>query len=96
MEIHLHRPVFLMKCVKHHKYLMRGMKNSITVGVSKIVQADNDFQLRCQIIEEVKERLLLYNKGHSKYQINSVQAKEFTHMGVAVGKTSEYNVDIYL
>ena len=51
---------------------MSSMKNSVTVDVSKMAQAENDFQLRCQIIEEVKERPLLYNKGHPKYQINSV------------------------
>ena len=38
-----------------------------------MAQPDADFQLRCQIIEEVKERPLLYNKGHPKYQINSCQ-----------------------
>ena len=74
---------------------MRGTKNSITVDVSKMAQADNDFQLRCQIIEEVKERPLLYNKGHPKYQINSIHAEEFAHIEVAVGKTGEYNEYIY-
>ena len=51
-----------------------------------MAQAENDFQLRCQIIEEVKER------GHPKYQINSVHTEKFAHIGVAVGKTGEYNV----
>ena len=55
-----------------------------------MAQSDNDFQLRCQIIEEVKDRPLLYNKGHPKYQINSVRAEEFAHIGVAVGKTGKY------
>ena len=55
-----------------------------------MAQSDNDFQLRCQIIEEVKDRPLLYNKGHPKYQINSVRAEEFAHICVAVGKTGEY------
>ena len=72
--------------------LMSSAKNSITVDVSKMAQAENDFQLRCQIIEEVKERPLLYNKGHPKYQINSVHTEEFAHIRVAVGKTGEYNV----
>ena len=58
-----------------------------------MAQPDNDFQLRCQIIEEVKDRPLLYNKGHPKYQINSVRAEEFAHIGVAVGKTGEYCID---
>ena len=60
---------------------MSSMKNSITVDVSKMAQAENDFQLRCQIIEEVKE-----------YQITSVCTEEFAHIGVAVGKTGECNV----
>ena len=54
-----------------------------------MAQPEADFQLRCQIIEEVKERPLLYNKGHPKYQINSVRTEEFAHIGVAVGETSE-------
>ena len=59
-----------------------------------MAQADSDIQLHCQIIEEVKERPLLYNKGHPKNEINSVCAEEFVHIGVAVGKTGEYHVDI--
>ena len=77
---------------KMSQILISSTKNSITVDVSKMAQAENDFQLRCQIIEEVKERPLLYNKGHPKYQINSVQTEEFAHIWVAVGKTGEYNV----
>ena len=71
---------------------MSSMKNSVTVDVSKMTQAENDFQLRSQIIEDFKERPLLYNKGLPKYQINSVCTEEFAHIGVAVGKTGEYNV----
>ena len=54
-----------------------------------MAQTDKEFQLRCQIIEEVKERPLLYNKGHPKYQISSCRTDEFAHIGVAVGKTGE-------
>ena len=75
---------------KMSQILMSSAKNSVTVDVSKMAQAENDFQLRCQIIEEVKERPLLYNKGHPKYQINSVHTEEFAHIGEAVGKTGEY------
>ena len=77
---------------KTSQILMSSAKNSVTVDVSKMAQAENDFQLRCQIIEEVKERPLLYNKGHPKYQINSVWTEELGHIGVAVGKTCEYSV----
>ena len=55
-----------------------------------MAQSDADFQLRCPIIEEVRERPLLYNKRHPKYQINSVWTEEFAHIGVAIGKTGEY------
>ena len=55
-----------------------------------MAQSDAEFQLQCQIIEEVKERPLLYKKSHPKYQINSVRTEEFAHIGVAVGKTGEY------
>ena len=58
-----------------------------------MAQPEADFQLRSQIIEEVKERPLLYNKGDPKYQINSVRTEEFAHIGVAVGKTGEYHED---
>ena len=54
-----------------------------------MAQTENDLQLRCQIIEEVEERPLLYNKGHPKYLINSVHTEKFAHMGVAVGKTGK-------
>ena len=61
-----------------------------------MAQPDADFQLRCQIIEEVRERPLLYNKRYPKYQINLVRTEEFAHIGVAVGKTGEYHMDLDL
>ena len=61
-----------------------------------MTQPDPNFQLQCQIIEKVKKRSLLYNKGHSKYQINLVRTEEFAHIGVAVGKTGEYHMDLDL
>ena len=61
-----------------------------------MAQPDADFQLRCQIIEEVKERPLLYNMGHPKYQINSCWTEEFAHISVAVGKTGEYSIDLHV
>ena len=55
-----------------------------------MAQSDPDFQLKCQVIQEVQLRLLLYNKGHPKYQINSCRNEEFAHIAVTVGKTGEY------
>ena len=58
----------------------------------KMAQSDPEFQIKCQIITEVQQRPLLYNKGHPKYQISSCRNEEFAHIGVAVGKTGEYNL----
>ena len=52
-----------------------------------MAQSDPDYQIKCQIIQEVQLRPLLYNKGHPKYQINSCRTEEFAHIGVSVGKT---------
>ena len=57
-----------------------------------MAQSDPEFQIKCQIITEVQQRPLLYNKGHPKYQISSCRNEEFAHIGVAVGKTGEYNL----
>ena len=57
-----------------------------------MAQSDPEFQIKCQIISEVQQRPLLYNKGHPKYQISSCCNEEFAHIGVAVGKTGEYNL----
>ena len=57
-----------------------------------MAQSDPEFQTKCQIITEVQQRPLLYNKGHPKYQISSCCNEEFAHIGVAVGKTGEYNL----
>ena len=57
-----------------------------------MAQSDPEFQIKCQIISEVQQRPLLYNKGHPKYQISSCRNEEFAHIGVAVGKTGEYNL----
>ena len=54
-----------------------------------MAQADPDFQLKCQIIHEIQQRPVIYNKGHPKYQINSIKNEEFAHVGVTVGKTGK-------
>ena len=55
----------------------------------KMAQSDPDFQLKCQIIAEVQQRPLLYNKGHPRYQITSYRNEEFAHIGISVGKTGQ-------
>ena len=58
-----------------------------------MAQPDPDFQLKCQIISEIKLRPVLYNKGHPKYCIQSVKNEEFAHVGVSVRKTGKYHMD---
>ena len=54
-----------------------------------MAQADPDFQLKCQIINEIKQKPVLFNKGHPKYLITSLRNEEFAHVGVTVGKTGK-------
>ena len=54
-----------------------------------MAQADPDFQLKCQVIHEIQQRPVIYNKGHPKYQINSIKNEAFAHVGVTVGKTGK-------
>ena len=55
-----------------------------------MAQSHPDFQLKCQIISEVQQRPLLYNKVHPKYQVSSCHNEEMAHIAVAVGKTNKY------
>ena len=57
-----------------------------------MAHSDPEFQLKCQIIQEVQQRPILYNKGHPKYQISSCRNEEFAHISIAVGKTGKYNL----
>ena len=50
-------------------------------------RADPLFSLKNQLIDEVRQRPLIYNKGHPKHSISSERADEFQHIGVAIGKT---------
>ena len=67
-----------------------------------MAQSDPDYQIKCQIIQEVQLRPLLYNKGHPKYQINSCRTEEFAHIGVSVEKqvskhrSSQEHVDLFM
>ena len=58
-----------------------------------MAQSDLDFQVKCQIIDEVRQRPILFNKGHPKYSISSSGTEEFAHIGVAVGKTGMYSMN---
>ena len=57
--------------------------------MEKMTQSDPEFQIKCQIITEVQQRPLLYNKGHLSYQITNCRNKEFAHIGISVGKVGQ-------
>ena len=90
---------------KHHAFRLHRMtKTSEIINqeqevhtkqiflTARMAQSDPEFQLKCQIIQEVQQRPILYNKGHPKYQISSCRNEEFAHISVAVGKTGKYNL----
>ena len=45
------------------------------------------FAIKCQLIDEVTQRPIIFNKGHPRHSISSERAEEFDHIGVAIGKT---------
>ena len=59
-----------------------------------MAKSNPDFQLKCQIIQQVQLKPLLYNKGHPKYQITSFRNEEFAHISISVGKTGEQHKDL--
>ena len=52
-------------------------------------RADHSFAITCQLIEEVWQRPIIFNKGHPRHAISSERAEEFKHIGVAIGKNGE-------
>ena len=54
---------------------------------------DADFTLKCQIIDEVQQRPILYNKGHPMYFIRNAKNDEFATIGLALGITGEYQLE---
>ena len=54
---------------------------------------DSDFNLKCQIIEEVRQRPILFNKGHPMYFIRNAKNDEFTNIGLALGITGKYQLE---
>ena len=51
--------------------------------------ADHSFAIKCQLIEEVQQRPIIFNKGHPRHAISSERAEEFEHIGVAIGKNGK-------
>ena len=52
-------------------------------------RADHSFAIKCQLIEEVRQRPIIFNKGLPRHAISSERAEEFEHIGVAIGKNGE-------
>ena len=52
-------------------------------------RADSQFAIKCQLIDEVRQRPIIFNKGHPRHSISSERAEEFDHIGVAIGKTGQ-------
>ena len=42
-----------------------------------------------QLIEEVWQQPIIFNKGHPKHAISRERAEEFEHIGVKIGKNGE-------
>ena len=51
---------------------------------------DADFTLKCNIIEEVQQRPIIFNKGHSMYFVRNAKNDEFNNIGAALGITGQY------
>ena len=51
--------------------------------------ADHSFAIKCQLMEEVRQRPIIFNKGHPRYAISCERAEEFKHIGMAIGKNGE-------
>ena len=52
-------------------------------------RANHSFAIKCQLIEEVQQWSIIFNKGHPKHAISSERAEEFKHIGAAIGKNDE-------
>ena len=57
-------------------------------------RADPQFAIKCQLIDEVRQRPIIFNKGHPRHSISSERAEEFEHIGVAIGKTGQWQIDL--
>ena len=45
-------------------------------------RAFHSFAIKCQLIEEVWQRQIIFNKGLPRHAISSERAEEFKHIGV--------------
>ena len=52
-------------------------------------RADHSFAIKCQLIEEVWQQPIIFNKGLPRPAISSERAEEFEHIGVALGKNGK-------
>ena len=54
---------------------------------------DADFTLKCNIIEEVQQRPIIFNKGHPMYFVKNAKNDKFNNIGVALGITGQYQTE---
>ena len=54
-----------------------------------------EFQLKCQLIHEVSQRPVLFNKGHPQHFICGAKQEEFSNIGVVLGIPGKYHVEIH-
>ena len=52
-------------------------------------RADHSFAIKCQLIEEVWQQPIIFNKGYPRHAISNERVEEFEHIGVAIGKNGE-------
>ena len=52
-------------------------------------RADHSFAIKCQLIEEVWQWPIIFNKGHPRHAISNERVEEFENIGVAIGKNGE-------
>ena len=43
------------------------------------------FAIKCQLIDKVRQKPIIFNKGNPQHSISSERAEEFDHIGVAIG-----------
>ena len=54
---------------------------------------DSDFNLKCQITEEVQQRPILFNKGHPMYFVRNAKNDELSNISLALGITGKYQLE---
>ena len=54
---------------------------------------DADFTLKCNIIEEVQQRPIIFNKGRPMHFVRNAKNDKFNNIGTALGITGWYDME---